>query len=71
MAGHPHKLTRLVVTFTRRGREIEREETSSGQRALKVGLLMLARLDYLEAGDVLAVQADLNGSPLPPPRGQQ
>ena len=55
MAGHPHKLARLVVTFTRGGHEIEREEASSGQRALKVGLLMLAWLDDLQTGDTLTV----------------
>ena len=64
-------LVRLVVGFHRRGREIEREEASTGARALKVGLLMLARLDDLQAGDRLTVDpvsAGLDHAPLPPPR---
>ena len=62
------KLDRLIVTFTRRGHEIEREEASSGVRALKLGLVMLARLDDLQAGDRLEVHQDVDGTPLPPPR---
>ena len=66
-------LVRLVVGFHRRGREIEREEASTGARALKVGLLMLARLDDLQAGDRLTVDppAGLDHTPLPPPRSKQ
>jgi len=73
MADRVHKLTRLVVRFHRGGREIEREEASTGERALKFGLLMLARLDYLEAGDRLTVEDDNTGldhAPLPPPRSR-
>jgi hypothetical protein len=58
MADHPHKLARLVVRFHRGGREIESERASTGERALKMGLLMLARLDDLQAGDRLTVEAD-------------
>ena len=47
------KLARLVVTFHRGGHEIESERASSGGRALKIGLLMLARLDDLQPGDSL------------------
>jgi hypothetical protein len=57
MADSPHKLARLVVRFHRDGREIESELASSGERALKLGLLMIARLDYLQAGDRLSVEA--------------
>jgi len=52
------KLARLVVRFHRGGREIENERASSGERALKMGLLMLARLDDLQAGDQLTVHQD-------------
>jgi len=55
------KLARLVVTFHRGGREIESERASSGERALKIGLLMLARLDDLQAGDQLSVHQDDGG----------
>jgi hypothetical protein len=56
------KLARLVVRFHRGGREIESERTSSGERALRIGLLMLARLDDLQAGDQLTVHQDDGGS---------
>ena len=52
-----HKLARLVVRFHRGGREIESELASNGERALKIGLVMLARLDDLQAGDRLSVEA--------------
>jgi hypothetical protein len=31
-----HQLTRLVVTFHRGGREIEREQAATGARALRI-----------------------------------
>ena len=52
------KLDRLVVKFHRGGRAIEREDASTGERALRFGLLMLARLGYLQAGDLLTVDVD-------------
>jgi hypothetical protein len=55
------KLARLVVTFHRGGHEIESERASSGGRALKIGLLMLARLDDLQPGDRLTVHQDDGG----------
>jgi hypothetical protein len=61
MADRPRKLARLVVKFHRGGREIESERVSSGERALKMGLLMLARLDDLQAGDALTVHQDADG----------
>ena len=64
----PHKLARLVVTFHRGGREIERETAATGERALRLGLIMLARLDDLQAGDRLTVNQDADGTALPPPR---
>jgi hypothetical protein len=48
----------LRVTFHRDGEEIESETASTGERALKTGLLMLARLDDLQAGDRLTVEDD-------------
>ena len=67
----PKRLIRLVVTFTRAGHTIERETAASGLTALKIALLMIARLDALEVGDRLDVLADMNAIPLPPPRGRQ
>ena len=70
----PHRLDRLVVTFHRGGKQIERETASSGERALKLALLALARLDYMEPGDTLRCIADdtgVDGKPLPPPRAKQ
>jgi len=64
-------LDRLIVKFHRGGREIEAEPAGSGERALKIGLLMLARLDDLQAGDTLQCLADIDGRPLPPPRKKQ
>jgi len=61
-------LDRLIVKFHRGGRNIETEHASSGERALKIALLMLARLDDLQAGDALLCVADIDGKPLPPPR---
>ena len=63
------KLARLGVTFHRDGHEIDSEEAATGERALRVGLIMLARLDDLQAGDALLCVADnVDGAPLPPPR---
>jgi hypothetical protein len=62
------KLARLRVTFHRGGHEIDSEEAATGERALRVGLIMLARLDDLQAGDMLSCVADVNGAPLPTPR---
>jgi hypothetical protein len=63
------KLARLVVKFRRGGHEIESEQAATGERALRIGLIMLARLDDLQAGDTLLCMADnVDGAPLPPPR---
>jgi hypothetical protein len=50
-----HIRTGLRVTFHRDGEEVESEVASTGERALKIGLLMLARLDDLHDGDRLTV----------------
>jgi hypothetical protein len=52
------KLARLRVTFRRAGHLIESEEAATGARALRVGLIMLARLDDLQPGDTLQCVAD-------------
>jgi len=43
----------FTVTFCRDGRQVERQAARTGERALKMALLMLARLDALQDGDVL------------------
>jgi hypothetical protein len=45
----------IRVTFERAGREIDSATAPTGERALKVGILMLARLDDLRDGDKLTV----------------
>jgi hypothetical protein len=68
----PSKLARLCVVFERAGRLIEFEHASSPERALKVGLIILARQDGLEIGDALKCVADeANARPLPPPHVKQ
>jgi hypothetical protein len=63
------KLARLRVTFHRGGRETDSEEAATGERARRLGLIMLARLDDLQVGDALTCVADgVDSAPLPPPR---
>ena len=45
----------IRVTFERGGREIDSATATTGERALKVGILMLAKLDDLRDGDKLMV----------------
>jgi hypothetical protein len=45
----------IRVAFERDGREIDSATAPTGERALKVGILMLARLDDLRDGDKLTV----------------
>jgi hypothetical protein len=47
--------TGLRVSFERYGREVETEVASTPERALKLAILMLARLDDLIDGDRLTV----------------
>jgi hypothetical protein len=49
-------LARLLVTFSNDGKEEETQLAASGERALKIALLMLARRDALRHGDQLTVQ---------------
>jgi hypothetical protein len=46
----------LLVTFTTDGEEPEVQLVSSGERALKVALLMIAKRDVLRHGDQLSVK---------------
>ena len=43
------------MTLEREGQEIDSEMALTGERALKLGILMLARLDDLRDGDRLTV----------------
>ncbi len=55
MVARVHTQVGLTVAFHRGGEEVESEVARTGERALKVGLLMLARLDDLRDGDKLTV----------------
>jgi hypothetical protein len=45
----------FTVTFYREGQEAEMERAPSGERALKLAIMMLARLSELRDGDWLMV----------------
>jgi hypothetical protein len=45
----------LRVAFERNGRERDSQVAPTGDRALKVALLMLAKLDDLRDGDMLLI----------------
>jgi len=61
----------LVVTFHRDDEEVDHATAPTGERALKAALLMLAKQDFLQDGDVLrCVADDVDGKPLPPPRSR-
>jgi hypothetical protein len=45
----------VAVTFHRDGEDDETRVVQSGERALKIALLMLAAQDYLQIGDRLTV----------------
>jgi len=52
----------LVVSFHRDGQEIDHAVARDGARALKMSLLMLAKLDELQDGDILKCkEEDTNG----------
>ncbi len=55
MVAHIRTNTGLTVAFHRDGAEQESVTAPTGERALKIGLLMLARLDHLQDGDHLTV----------------
>ena len=47
--------TLLLITFETDGEEPEQERARTGERALKVALLMIAKRDELRHGDSLTV----------------
>ncbi len=55
MPAHIRPDTGLRVAFERAGRERDSVLAPTGERALKVALLMLAKLDDLRDGDMLLV----------------
>jgi len=55
MVGRIRARAGLRVTFHRDGQEHDSRTAPTGERALKVGILMLARLDDLQDGDKLTV----------------
>jgi len=55
MVAHVRTSTGLLVTFHRDGREQESETASTGERALRTAIVMLARQDFLQDGDKLTV----------------
>jgi hypothetical protein len=55
MVARTRTQTGLVVAFHRGGEEVESQVAPTGERALKIGLLMLARLDDLRDGDRMTV----------------
>ena len=55
MVARTRTATGLRVTFHRDGQEHDSRTAPTGERALKVGILMLARLDDLQDGDKLTV----------------
>ena len=50
-----HEPALLLVTFASDGEEPEQQRAPTGERALKVALLMLAKRDQLRHGDTLTV----------------
>jgi hypothetical protein len=55
MVARIQKSAGLIVTFSRNGEEIDSRVGSTGERAQRIALLMIARLDDLQAGDKLTV----------------
>jgi hypothetical protein len=55
MPAHIHPNSRFVVTLWRDGETLDARTAATGERALKIALLMLAVLDELQDGDRLTV----------------
>jgi len=55
MVARIHPEIGLTVTFYREGQEPQMERAPTGERALKVAIMMLARLNELQDGDWLVV----------------
>ena len=44
---------RFIVTFSRDGQQVDQQVARDSERALKMGMLMLAALEELQDGDTL------------------
>jgi len=55
MVARIHPEIGLTVTFYREGQEPQMERAPTGERALKVAIMMLARLNEVQDGDWLVV----------------
>jgi len=55
MPGHVIPQSKLTITFWRGGEVADARAAPTGERALKVAILMLAEQDVLENGDKLTV----------------
>ena len=56
---------RLRVTFWRHGQIVDCEVGVTGERALEIARIMLCRTDYLEAGDRIDIELDIQPIRLP------
>ncbi len=55
MPGHVNLNSKFTISFIRDGEVLDARTAATGERALKIALLMLATLDELQAGDRLTV----------------
>ena len=55
MPAHINLNSKFTISFIRDGEVLDARTAATGERALKIALLMLATLDELQAGDRLTV----------------
>ena len=55
MPVHINLNSKFTISFIRDGEVLDARTAATGERALKIALLMLATLDELQAGDRLTV----------------
>ena len=55
MPGHVNLNSKFTISFIRDGEVLDARTAATGERALKIALLMLATLDDLQGGDRLTV----------------
>src|SRR5260370_41944742 len=55
MVARVHTQVGLTVAFHRGGEEVESEVASTGERARRTAIVMLARQDFLQDGDRLTI----------------
>jgi len=55
MVGHVNPNSKFTISFIRDGEVLDARTAATGERALKIALLMLATLDELQNGDRLTV----------------